>query len=454
MRLGTPQTPSAPGSPTTIRRRNRRLLLPLLLLIPLVSGVFAAPAQQANGSELSDAIAKQKSLEKQIAGQKRKVAELTALQGQVAAEIAQTARALAGINADLYAVRKQVARMVGRIDQVKAKYQGLVDQLKALDGQLVHVENQEAAKRQELDERRALLAERLRSAYDTDRTSLLETFLSGASFTDVLTQVSYYIDVSEQDKALAEQIMDDQTTLASLHQTVVDTRIQTDEMRKATLAKKRELDAALGNLKKAQAALKVLELRTRRAMAAQRAAYARAGNSKSKLKKSIAGAAASQRALARKIDAIVRAQASNGRIPSAYSGTLGWPMAGSVTQNFGCTGFSWEPPLGGCAHFHQGIDLVAPAGTAIHASGPGRVAYIGWNWADGGDPAWIVIIAHAGNLQTWYAHMQARYPVRSGQWVDRGQVIGYEGNTGHSTGAHLHWAVRRNGLFVNPRLFL
>lgn len=452
MRPGTPQTPSVPSSPT--RRRNRRLLLPLLLLIPLVGGVFVAPAQQAQGSELSDAIARQKALQKQIAAQQRKVAELTALQGQVAAEIAQAARALAGINADLAVVRKQVARMVGRIDLVKAKYQALVVQLKELDAELIHVQNQEAAKRQDLDERRALLAERLRSAYDTDRTSLLETFLSGASFTDVLTQVSYYIDVSEQDKALAEQIMDDQTTLASLHQTVADTRVQTDEMRKTTLAKKRELDVALRGLQQAQAALRALELRTRRAIAAQRAAYARAAHSKTQLRKSIARAAASQRALARKIDAIVRAQASSGRIPSAYNGSLGWPMAGSVTQNYGCTGFSWEPPLGDCEHFHQGIDLVAPSGTAVVSSGPGRVAYIGWNWADGYDPAWIVIIAHAGNLQTWYAHMQPRYPVRSGQWVNRGQVIGFEGNTGHSTGAHLHWAVRLNGNFENPRLFL
>ena len=60
--------------------------------------------------------------------------------------------------------------------------------------------------------------------------------------------------------------------------------------------------------------------------------------------------------------------------------------------------------------------------------------YIGWNYADGADPAWIVIIAHSSNLTTWYAHMQPRYPVRAGQVVSKGQVIGYEGSTGHSTG--------------------
>ena len=79
--------------------------------------------------------------------------------------------------------------------------------------------------------------------------------------------------------------------------------------------------------------------------------------------------------------------------------------------------------------------------------------YIGWNYADGADPAFIVVVAHSKGLSTWYAHLQSRYPVRAGQTVKKGQVIGYEGNTGHSTGAHLHWMVEFNGEFVNPDLF-
>ena len=425
-----------------------------MVLVPLLSGAFAAPTSRVAGDELSDAVAKQKAIEKQVARQKSQIAELNALQTQVASEIALTRSALAGINADLGAVRAQIATMVKQVNAVRAKYDALVSQLKDLDAQLAKVVADEATKRDELGKRRALLADRLRNAYDTDRTSLLETFLSGASFTDVLTQVSYYLDVSEQDKALAEQIMSDQETLASLHQTVVDTRVNTNELRQQTAVQKRALDAQLSALKQAQAALHQLELRTAHILAVQKAAYAAAARNKAALKKSLAKAAAAQRALAHKIDAIVRSQASSGRIPSDYNGTLNWPMAGTVSQNFGCTGMTWEPPLGDCAHFHQGIDIVAAYGTAIHASGAGRVAYIGWNWADGSDPAWIVIIAHSGSLETWYAHMQPRYPVSLGEWVNAGQVLGYEGNTGHSTGAHLHWAVRQNGIFVNPRLFL
>ena len=67
-----------------------------------------------------------------------------------------------------------------------------------------------------------------------------------------------------------------------------------------------------------------------------------------------------------------------------------------------------------------------------------------------------MIIAHSGNLLTWYAHMQPTLPGRiaSASTSTKGQVIGYEGSTGHATGAHLHWMVELNGDFVNPRLFL
>ena len=98
--------------------------------------------------------------------------------------------------------------------------------------------------------------------------------------------------------------------------------------------------------------------------------------------------------------------------------------------------------------------MVAPQGTPVKAAGEGVIVYIGWNYADGADPAWIVVIAHSGSLRTWYAHLQPKRPVSVGQSVKKGQVIGYEGATGHATGPHLHWMVEQNHDFVNPRKFL
>jgi murein DD-endopeptidase MepM/ murein hydrolase activator NlpD len=189
---------------------------------------------------------------------------------------------------------------------------------------------------------------------------------------------------------------------------------------------------------------------------AQKRSYATLVRNKAAAAKALAKAAAAKKKLQSQIASLIARQMQSGSIPSAYNGTLQWPMSGDVTQPFGCTGFSWEPPYGDCPHFHQGIDIVAPYGTPVRASGDGTVVYIGWNYADGVDPAWIVIIAHSQGLQTWYAHMSPRYPggIHAGSTVRAGQVIGYEASTGHSTGAHLHWAVMLNGTFENPRLFL
>jgi len=447
---------SAAG-PSSRRRRLGRRLGSLLLLFPLIVGVIGASpnASTVHGDELSDARARQAQLRRDVAAQKARVAALAALQANLSADIHDTAVQLRGVNANLSQVKVKITALQSRIDAVQSDYTDLVGQLAGLDAQLALVEAQEAAKQADLGARRAQLADRIRSAYDSDRTSLLETFLSGGTFTDVLAEMSYYIDVGEQDKALATQIAHDQETLSAIHQTVSDTRDRTNELRQATAAEKRSLDQSLSDVKDAKASLKQLEQKTATALAQQKASYALVARSKAAAAAALLKSAAAQRRLQNKIADILR-RGRFGRIPSRYNGALSWPMGGSITQSFGCTGFVFEPRLGSCRHFHRGIDIVAPMGTPVRASGSGTIVYIGWNYADGYDPAWIVVIAHSQSLQTWYAHLSPTHPggIHTGSRVREGQIIGYEGNTGHSTGAHLHWAVYFNGSFANPRLFL
>jgi murein DD-endopeptidase MepM/ murein hydrolase activator NlpD len=438
-----------------VRRRSRGLArLPLLALIPLLVGLLGGPTAPVGADEISDARARQDALAQQLRDQKAQIAQINALQADLSTEITSTRTQLNGINADLASVKVSINSMVVKIDVVRNTYVAQVAQLGQLDIQLDRITVEESNMIVKLRERKEVLADRLRQAYDTDRTSMLETFLSAGSFTDVLSQVSYSIDAGEQDKALAEQIVQDQATIATVHQSVDDARTATDNLRVATAALKVKLDASLQELKVAQAQLKALELATARALAIQKAAYTKLAANKTNLARAMAITAKAKAALARQISDLVAKQYAQGNIPSQYNGTLIWPMAGTVTQPFGCTGFVWEPPFGSCSHFHQGIDIVAPEGTPVHASGDGTVVYCNWNYADGVDPAWIVIIAHSQALETWYAHMQPNCPAPAGSTVQAGQVIGHEGNTGHSTGAHLHWAVMFNGTFVDPRLFL
>ncbi len=440
------------------RLRPRPAVVTFLLLVPLLTGLFGAPAAPAvHGDELADARSDKKALESQVASQKREIDKLNADQTALKEEIAATKAALAGVNADLVAVRKRIDAMVAKIEEVKRAYDVLVIQLSALDVELARVESAERRKREELAERKALLAERLRSAYDVKRTSLLETFLSNDSFTDVLAEMSYFVDIGEQDSALAEQIVRDQQTLAALHETVDAVRAQTDELRIKTAAQKKELDGQLADLKVAQAQLKELEKETRRALAAQKAAYDKLARNKSALAKAVAASEAAIRKLETKIKAILAEQKRKRNIPSQYNGTLIWPTEGVISQEYGCTGFYMEPARGSCPHFHSGIDIVAPKYTPIVAAGDGTVLFAGPNPYDPYPKAWIVIIAHSEDLISWYGHVDnaVKPPaVRAGETVKKGQVIAYVGNTGRSTGPHLHWMVEHQDTFKNPRLFL
>jgi murein DD-endopeptidase MepM/ murein hydrolase activator NlpD len=125
------------------------------------------------------------------------------------------------------------------------------------------------------------------------------------------------------------------------------------------------------------------------------------------------------------------------------------PMANwQVSQPFGCTGFGFEPARGGCAHFHSGMDLVAPAGTAVFSVLAG-IAEVLPPAGYGGGYGIHVVVHHDAATSTMYAHLLAATVV-SGQHVAAGAPLGYEGSTGLSTGAHVHFEVRRAGIPVDP----
>jgi murein DD-endopeptidase MepM/ murein hydrolase activator NlpD len=119
-----------------------------------------------------------------------------------------------------------------------------------------------------------------------------------------------------------------------------------------------------------------------------------------------------------------------------------------VTQAFGCTGFGLEPAFQGCPHFHAGIDLAAPSGTEVFAVLDGIARVAGPSGRAGGYGLHI-ILDHGGGLVSLYAHLDA-VAVESGQAVRAGDLIGYEGSSGASSGPHLHFEVRREGAAVDP----
>ena len=123
-------------------------------------------------------------------------------------------------------------------------------------------------------------------------------------------------------------------------------------------------------------------------------------------------------------------------------GFMGMPVAGHITSSFG---MRFHPILG-FSRMHKGIDIGAPTGTPVFAVVDGVVRSAGWTGGYGN----FIKLAHAGALMTGYGHL-SRIAVGAGQHVRRGEVIGYVGSTGMSTGPHLHWEVWKNGTAINPQ---
>ncbi|MGH6705999.1 MAG: M23 family metallopeptidase, partial [Sphingomicrobium sp.] len=121
--------------------------------------------------------------------------------------------------------------------------------------------------------------------------------------------------------------------------------------------------------------------------------------------------------------------------------TMAWPVAARITSGFG---MRYHPILR-FGRMHKGIDFGAHYGQPIVAAADGQVGRAGWAGGYGRQ----VRLAHAGSMGTSYSHM-SRIIVEPGSLVRQGQVIGYVGSSGLSTGPHLHYEVYRGGVAVNP----
>jgi murein DD-endopeptidase MepM/ murein hydrolase activator NlpD len=131
-------------------------------------------------------------------------------------------------------------------------------------------------------------------------------------------------------------------------------------------------------------------------------------------------------------------------------GTIAIPSMKPVANANFTSGFGVRSdPFRGRSAMHAGIDLAGPTGTPIYATADGRVGRSGWVGAYGN----LIELEHGRGIQTRYAHL-SRSIVSAGERVQRGQLIGYMGSTGRSTGPHLHYEVRIDGRAVNPIPFM
>ena len=125
---------------------------------------------------------------------------------------------------------------------------------------------------------------------------------------------------------------------------------------------------------------------------------------------------------------------------------IGFPADFKITSGFG---YRRDPFGKGRAEFHSGIDFKGKYGDNVKSTADGKVSYAGWLQGYGN----CIKIIHKNQIETLYGHL-SKINVKTGQTINTGDIIGKVGSTGHSTGPHLHYEVRKNGKPIDPRHFL
>jgi murein DD-endopeptidase MepM/ murein hydrolase activator NlpD len=274
-----------------------------------------------------------------------------------------------------------------------------------------------------------VLDRRLVDIYESDPASPLDVFLGARTLDDAVAQVSYLSDIGRQDRLIAREVgyAKLQVRAARAKTVVLRARVQGETAviaarTEQTRSVRDELVGARDDL----AGTRQQRLTDLSTLSAEDRADA----------EEIDALQAASRALEARIRA---AQSAPGTTQAPSSGGLIWPVEGPVTSPFG---WRW-------GRMHEGIDIGVPYGTPIHAAASGTIIYCGWESGYGN----LTVIDHGGNLATAYGH-QSSIAVSCGQQVTQGQLIGYVGSTGHSTGPHLHFEVRVNGAPVDPMGYL
>lgn len=122
-----------------------------------------------------------------------------------------------------------------------------------------------------------------------------------------------------------------------------------------------------------------------------------------------------------------------------------WPARGRLTSGYGMRPI----PYGGGYQFHRGVDIIGSHGSPVWATADGVVTFCGYRGAFGN----LLIVEHKFGYETYYAHLSG-FAVNAGDFVEKGQTIGYMGSTGRTTGTHLHYEVHYNGSTVNPERYM
>jgi murein DD-endopeptidase MepM/ murein hydrolase activator NlpD len=354
----------------------------------------------------------------------RKQAQIEQKKGRervLTSEVSAFTHKIGSLQADITVLQTKQVRLQANLDAKRAELARIQEELRRERLRLARL-------RRRLAEARVELANRLVQMYKEDTPDVVTVVLEADGFADLLERTEFLQRTSAQDARIISRVRDAK----------IETKAAADRLDR--LEKRAEEVAAAIEAEVNQV------VQVKGELVSRRETYASARAGKAQL---LANTRASRQELEDHVDSLQREQAAvlaRLRGPSNVagpirqgSGQLIWPANGSISSGFG---WRW-------GRLHAGVDIPLPEGTPLRAADGGSVAIAGWVGGYGN----YTCIQHGGSLSTCYGH-QSSIAVSVGQSVSQGQVIGYSGNTGHSTGPHVHFEVRINGSPVDPLGYL
>lgn len=402
------------------------VVLAVLIVGSLVTGALLTIVSAASSSEIQKEIDALKAAAQELSDQSAKLEEQLS---EIASETQTTIEKKSAIDQRIHMTEAEIQNANEQIQQ----YSLLIAEKQS--------ELEDAMERQA--EMNQTYKTRLRAMEETGTVSYWSILFKASSFSDLLDRIDMIQEVAEADQLMlqeladmAEEIEADRAALETELTAQEEIKAGLSEMEESLLAQRAEADELLRQLAEEEkdytaeyeANLQAEEEQMEKILAAQ-AEYEKALSAEEQ---------------ARLAQANANNVAGSGSTSSVTPSTSGFvrPL-GSITVT--CA-YGWRThPVWGYESFHTGVDLAANQGDPIYAVASGTVTTATYQTAYG----YCVEISHGNGYGSFYGHM-TNYIVSAGQYVSQGEVIGYVGSTGWSTGPHLHFEVHVNGSAVNP----
>ena len=378
------------------------ILVIAMLASMLASGlVYAAAAEDdADEASLKDQLSQ---LEEQKSAVQERIADLTAQANDVQATREALQQEIDLTKQEITTVEQYIERLQQQID-VKTT------ELEAAEKALAEKEEQ--------------FAQTVRTTYEQGDVSYLEVVLNASSFSDLLTRMEIVSAIMEDNQKTVDEYTAAKEDIEQKRDDLQDTQDEQKDYQENLSYKVDDLAASEAEQAALQESLEAYK-------AESEAEYDRIESEMQDVSNQIAE--------------LSRQAAANGSVPMG-DGTLIWPTPSCTTTN-SAYGYRVHP-IYGTVKFHAGEDIPAGYGAEILAAASGTVVTAGWVSGYGN----YTVIDHGGGLMTAYGH-QSSFAVSVGDVVTQGQVIGYVGSTGNSTGPHLHFEVYVNGATVDPKSY-